>query len=87
MQNKNLDNINKPNDLGYVIFTSGSTGKPKGVMLKHQNIINFIYGMMEEFKFNKNNSIACITTISFDIFVLETLMPLLNGLKVVLANE
>lgn len=84
---QNLEHINKPNDLAYVIFTSGSTGLPKGVMLKQSNIINFIYGMMEEFKFSPNTTIASLTTISFDIFVLESLMPLLNGLKIVIASE
>ena len=84
---QNLAKINTSEDLAYVIFTSGSTGTPKGVMLKQRNIINFITGMMKEFKFNSNSVIASITTISFDIFVLESLMPLLNGLTIVIANE
>ena len=84
---QNLETVNTPEDLAYVIFTSGSTGKPKGVMLKHINIINFIYGMMSEFKFSTSDIVACITTISFDIFVFESLLPLLNGLKIVIANE
>ena len=85
--NTNIKSANTPDDLAYIIFTSGSTGLPKGVMLKHRNVINFIYGMIDLFKFKANDSIASITTISFDIFVLESLMPLLNGLKVVIANE
>ncbi len=84
---QNLKIISKPEDLAYVIFTSGSTGKPKGVMLKQQNIVNFIFGMMKEFKFNQGDTIVSVTTISFDIFVLESLMPLLNGLKIVIASE
>ena len=80
-------NISKPDDLAYLIFTSGSTGLPKGVLLQQRNIINFIYGMIKKFKFTDNDTIASITTMSFDIFVLESLMPLLNGMKVVIANE
>lgn len=83
----NLKNINLPEDLAYVIYTSGSTGLPKGVMLKQINIINFIYAMMNEFHFSDDEVVVSITTFSFDIFVLESLMPLLNGLKMVLASE
>lgn len=84
---ENLENINTPEDLLYVIFTSGSTGKPKGVMLKQSNIINFVFSIAKKFDFSEKNTIASITTISFDIFIVESLMPLLNGLTVVIANE
>ena len=83
----NLDYINKPDDLAYVIYTSGSTGKPKGVMISNRNVNNFIQGMCKEINFAKSKTIVCVTTISFDIFVLETLLPLLKGLKIVIANE
>lgn len=83
----NLENINEPNDLSYIIYTSGSTGMPKGVMLTHKNVNNFIQGMSEIINFSANKSIISVTTISFDIFVLETLLPLQKGLKIVIANE
>ncbi len=83
----NLININKPDDLAYIIYTSGSTGKPKGVMLKHSNINNFIQGMCNVVDFNSRKTIVSVTTISFDIFVLESLLPLEKGLKIVIANE
>ena len=83
----NLKNINKPDDLSYIIYTSGSTGMPKGVMLTHKNVNNFITGMSNIIDFSNKKSIVSVTTISFDIFVLETLLPLQKGLKIVIANE
>jgi len=71
----------------YVIYTSGSTGNPKGVMVPHRNAVNFITGMISVIDFLPGKSILALTTISFDIFFLETLLPLTRGLKVVIAGE
>jgi amino acid adenylation domain-containing protein len=74
-------------NLAYVIYTSGSTGRPKGVMLEHGNVVNFIYGIVSRIDFSAGKTILALTTISFDIFVLETLLPLLNGLGVIMVSE
>lgn len=83
----NLTNINSSSDLAYIIYTSGSTGKPKGVKLKHININNFILGTTDKINFSKDKTIVSVTTICFDIFVLESYLPLQKGLTIVLANE
>jgi amino acid adenylation domain-containing protein len=77
----------KPQDLAYVIYTSGSTGKPKGVMIEHRNVTSFIAGILKAVDFGADKTILCVTTISFDIFVLETLLALASGFKIVIANE
>ncbi|MGD2087793.1 MAG: amino acid adenylation domain-containing protein [Candidatus Aminicenantes bacterium] len=74
-------------NLAYVIYTSGSTGKPKGVMIHHQPVHNFIRGITQRIDFTPGKTILALTTISFDIFVLETLLPLSQGLRIVIANE
>jgi tyrocidine synthetase-3 len=74
-------------NLAYVIYTSGSTGKPKGVMIHHQAVHNFIIGMTQRIDFTPGKTILALTTISFDIFVLEALLPLLQGLRIVIADE
>ena len=87
---ENIKNISKPDDLSYFIYTSGSTGTPKGVMLKQRNLSNFYNSMktkIEYLKDRENHKIISITTISFDIFVFETLMSLTRGLTVYLTNE
>lgn len=74
-------------NLAYVIYTSGSTGKPKGVMIEHINVHNFIIGMRKKIDFSPGQSILALTTACFDIFVLETLLPLTQGLKIYIGDE
>ncbi|WP_068501316.1 non-ribosomal peptide synthetase [Paenibacillus kribbensis] len=83
----NLEATAQPEHLAYVIYTSGSTGNPKGVMLQHRSVLNFITGMREVIDFAGNKTILSLTTISFDIFVLETILPLLGGMTVVLGDR
>lgn len=71
----------------YLIYTSGSTGKPKGVMVSYNNLHNFVLGMKNKISFTENKTLVSLTTISFDIFGLELWCSLLNGLKLVIANE
>lgn len=77
----------KHDDLAYIIYTSGSTGKPKGVMIENKSVVNFINGITEVIDFSADKKILALTTISFDIFVLEILLPLTKGLTVILADE
>ncbi|GGF89962.1 hypothetical protein GCM10010912_38930 [Paenibacillus albidus] len=84
---ENLCLINKSDDLAYTIYTSGSTGNPKGVMISHGATYNLIEAMCEKIQFVQDKVILALTTISFDIFVTETLLPLLRGMKVVIADE
>ncbi|EPC8410314.1 amino acid adenylation domain-containing protein [Bacillus thuringiensis] len=83
----NVEKINQPSDLAYVIYTSGTTGQAKGVMIEHRQVNNFIHGITKETKLNSYRNILCITTICFDIFGFETLVPLTNGLKVIIASN
>lgn len=80
-----------PDDLCYCIYTSGSTGKPKGVMLRHRNVTNYVsenhYNVLNINFTHSQNAIAAITTCGFDIFVTESLLPLVNGFTVILADE
>ncbi|TKI55265.1 edeine biosynthesis hybrid PKS-NRPS EdeI [Brevibacillus antibioticus] len=76
-----------PGDLAYVIYTSGSTGKPKGVMVEHGNLMSFCPGIGEHIDFASADKMLAVTTISFDIFLLETIVPLTKGMTVVIATE
>lgn len=83
----NLNVVNTPDDLAYIIYTSGSTGKPKGVMLSHKSVNNLIAGVADTIDFSSNKTIVSVTTISFDIFIAESILPLQLGLTIVIANE
>jgi natural product biosynthesis luciferase-like monooxygenase protein len=75
-----------PENLAYVIFTSGSTGRPKGVMVQHRNVSNFFTGMDQAVGPEPGVWLA-VTSVSFDISVLEIFWPLTRGFEVVLEGE
>lgn len=74
-------------DLAYVIYTSGSTGKPKGVMVEHGNVVNFFTGMNERLQPSSKGVWLAVTSISFDISVLELFWTLTQGFTIVLNGE
>ncbi|MCX6584761.1 MAG: amino acid adenylation domain-containing protein [Candidatus Aminicenantes bacterium] len=79
--------LHHSNHLAYVIYTSGSTGKPKGVMIEHRSVINFIKGITDIISFTPGDCILSLTTLSFDIFGLETILPLTKGAKVIIGGQ
>jgi natural product biosynthesis luciferase-like monooxygenase protein len=76
----------QPENLAYVIYTSGSTGKPKGVMVEHRNVLNFFTGMDQRLGTTPGTWLA-VTSVSFDISVLEIFWTLSRGFKVVLRPD
>lgn len=75
-------------NLAYLIYTSGSTGTPKGVMVEHRNVVNFFAGMDRVLRPEQGRKVwLAITSLSFDISVLELFYTLARGFTVVLAAE
>lgn len=68
-----------PKDTAYMIFTSGSTGKPKGVVISYQAMMNFLAAMANEPGIQQTDCVLAVTSITFDIHVLELFLPILAG--------
>ncbi|UPJ46488.1 non-ribosomal peptide synthase/polyketide synthase [Bradyrhizobium sp. 200] len=83
----NLDLTIHPESLAYVIYTSGSTGLPKGVMVRHDAVTNFLATMAERPGLSAQDRVLGLTSLSFDIAVLELWLPLTIGARVVLADR
>lgn len=79
--------VTQPDDIAYVIYTSGSTGRPKGVAVPHRAVQNFLRAMSERPGFNQTDRLLAVTTLSFDISVLELFLPLVCGGTVVIADH
>lgn len=82
-----IDSPVTADDLAYVIFTSGSSGRPKGVMVRHRNVTNFFAAMDEAVGGRAPATWLAVTSISFDISVLELLWTLTRGARVVLQDD
>ncbi|GKU77860.1 non-ribosomal peptide synthetase [Paenibacillus sp. L3-i20] len=83
----NLEQVIEPNQLAYVLYTSGSTGRPKGAMIEHRGLASFVRGFRDRIPFISGQSILAMATVSFDIFIVESLLPLSIGMRIVLAGE
>ena len=74
-------------DLAYLIYTSGSTGRPKGVMVEHRNVSNFFTGIDARVPHEDGSVWLAVTSLSFDISVLELFWTLARGFKPVLSGD
>lgn len=83
----NLDVPVTPQELAYTIYTSGSTGKPKGVMVEHRNAENFFVGMDARIESDQPGTWLAVTSMSFDISILEMFWSLSRGFKLVVYQD
>jgi amino acid adenylation domain-containing protein len=76
-----------PDDPAYLIYTSGSTGRPKGVLVPHRAVVNLLQSMARTPGLRADDALLAVTTLSFDIAVLELLLPLAVGARIHLADH
>jgi len=84
----------RSDQLAYVIYTSGSTGRPKGVMVEHRHVGNFLVGMDARIPHVPRDGAGgspgtwlALTSLSFDISVLELVWTLARGFHVVVQGD
>ncbi len=82
-----LPGVATADDAAYVIYTSGSTGVPKGVQIPHRAVANMLWSMRACPGIAPHDTLLAVTTISFDIAVLEIFLPLVSGARLVLVSE
>ena len=81
----------RDDDPAYCIYTSGSTGLPKGVEILHRNLRNLL-------DYNDKNALAhayvdhctvfmALAAITFDVSIIEEMLPLCHGRTVCMATE
>jgi natural product biosynthesis luciferase-like monooxygenase protein len=85
--NPDAEPAHTADDLAYVIYTSGSTGRPKGVMLEHRNVVNFFAAMDDVIDHDPPGTWLAVTSLSFDISVLELLWTVTRGFHVVIQKH
>jgi amino acid adenylation domain-containing protein len=74
-------------DMAYMIYTSGSTGVPKGVRVPHRALSNFLGAMRERPGISAGDAVLCLTSMSFDISVLEIFLPLVVGARTIVVTR
>jgi acyl-CoA synthetase (AMP-forming)/AMP-acid ligase II len=62
-----------------VIYTSGSTGRPKGVRVSHGSLGATLAVAGDTFGFGAGDRVPSLASFAFDIWLFETLLPLLGG--------
>ncbi|WP_233981388.1 amino acid adenylation domain-containing protein [Pectobacterium versatile] len=77
--NVQLARAGGPETAAYMMFTSGSTGKPKGVVIGQRALQTFIHASVERLALTDKANWLLITTLAFDISMLEVFAPLWVG--------
>ncbi len=82
-----LQDLTTPDAAAYLIYTSGSTGLPKGVKVSHGALSNFLGAMRREPGITATDAVLSVTSLAFDISILELLLPLVTGARTIIVGK
>ena len=68
------------------MYTSGSTGEPKGVKITHGNVSHYVGALLGALAITDKDVYLHTATISFSASVRQLILPLTQGVKVVIAT-
>lgn len=74
-----------PESLAYIVYTSGTTGEPKGVGITYGNVVNLL-DAVRTLAPAEGQEGGNVLAPSFDGWLWSTLIPLMNGRGVMLAD-
>lgn len=72
-------------DVAYVMYTSGSTGKPKGVVVSQAALLGRIAALARHPGLAAHESMLAMSALSFDVSLVELLVPPFAGARMVSA--
>ncbi len=80
-----------PDSAAYCIYTSGSTGNPKGVEILHRNLANLLCyndkNTLAKAYVDNSTTFLALAAITFDVSIIEEMMPLYHGRAVSIATQ
>lgn len=77
----------RSDQLAYIIYTSGSTGPPKGALIEHKSIVNYSKWIADFYNFRDGERIDFSSNLSFDFSLTTSIIPLTQGLTVVICED
>jgi len=76
-----------PDTLAYVMFTSGSSGTPKGVAVSFDALSAQLCVQSQVFKLRPKGRFLSGCSVTFDVVLLEWLLPLIAGSELVMLED
>ncbi len=76
-----------PDTPAYILYTAGRSGKRKGVIVENENVANYVRAFKHEFEIGPGDVMLQSSVATYDSFVEEVFVTLLNGAALAVLPE